>query len=69
MSPCAIMDGFTLTERVKQSETLREMPVIIVTSLGSDAEKKRGIDVGANAYIVKNEFESKELLDIVSQLV
>lgn len=64
-----IMDGFTLTERVKQSEALRNMPVIIVTSLGSDAEKKRGIDVGANAYIIKNEFESDKLLQIVEQLV
>lgn len=64
-----IMDGFTLTEQIKKKEELRDMPVIIVTSLGSDAEKKRGIDVGADAYIIKNEFESGNLLDIVAQLV
>lgn len=64
-----IMDGFTLTERVKQSKELSQLPVIIVTSLGSEAEKKRGIEVGANAYIVKSDFESGELLDIVSQLI
>lgn len=64
-----LMDGFTLTERIKHNEKLRDMPVIIVTSLGSDEEKKRGIDVGANAYIIKHEFESGALLDIVKQLV
>lgn len=64
-----VMDGFTLTEQVKKSEQLRHLPVIIVTSLGSEEEKKRGIDVGADAYIVKNEFESGKLLSIVSQLV
>jgi two-component system chemotaxis sensor kinase CheA len=64
-----IMDGFELTERVKQSEKLRGLPVIIVTSLGSDNEKRRGIEVGANAYIVKSEFESNTLLQTVSQLV
>ena len=64
-----IMDGFELTERVKQSEKLRGLPVIIVTSLGSDSEKRRGIEVGANAYIVKSEFESNTLLQTVSQLV
>lgn len=64
-----IMDGFTLTENVKKSEKLHELPVIIVTSLGSEAEKARGIAVGADAYIVKNEFESGALLDIVAQLV
>ena len=64
-----IMDGFTLTEMVKQSEQLSELPVIIVTSLESNEEKKRGIEVGADAYIVKNQFESEALLDIVAQLV
>ncbi len=64
-----IMDGFTLTEHVKKSANTNYLPVIIVTSLGSDAEKKRGIEVGADAYIVKSEFESGALLEIVSQLV
>ncbi len=64
-----IMDGFTLTDKVKKNEKLHDLPVIIVTSLGSDAEKARGIEVGADAYIVKTEFESGELLNIVTQLV
>jgi len=64
-----IMDGFTLTSNVKQSDKLHYLPVIIVTSLGSDAEKARGVEVGADAYIVKNEFESGSLLEIVGQLV
>lgn len=64
-----VMDGFTLTENVKKSKTLKNLPVIIVTSLGNDAEKKRGIEVGADAYIIKNEFESGALLEVVSQLV
>jgi chemotaxis protein histidine kinase CheA len=64
-----IMDGFTLTERVKSDDRLRELPIIIVTSLGSDAEKSRGVEVGADAYIVKSEFESSALLDVVEQLV
>ncbi len=64
-----VMDGFTLTEKIKKSDKWHDLPVIIVTSLGSDSEKARGVEVGANAYIVKNEFESGVLLDIVEQLV
>lgn len=64
-----IMDGFTLTARVKQSAEFKNLPVIIVTSLGSNAEKQRGHEVGADAYIVKSEFESSQLLEIISQLV
>lgn len=64
-----IMDGFALTEKIKSSDKYSSMPVIIVTSLGSDAEKARGVEVGADAYIVKNEFESGALLQMIEQLV
>lgn len=63
------MDGFELTERIKKSEKLGDLPVIIVTSFDSDNQKKRGVEVGANAYIVKHDFESTKLLEIVAQLV
>lgn len=64
-----IMNGFELTEKIKSHDRLSNIPVIIVTSLGSDAEKSRGMEVGANAYIVKNEFESGALLQMINQLI
>ncbi len=64
-----IMTGFELTERIKQDERLVETPVIIVSSLSSDAEKERGIEVGADAYIVKGHFETQALLDVVRRLI
>ncbi|MFN7097412.1 MAG: response regulator, partial [Gammaproteobacteria bacterium] len=63
------MDGFALTKLVRQNNKLQNLPVIIVTSLGSDEEKVRGLEAGANYYIVKNEFESGALLTIVEQLL
>ncbi|UJP06374.1 MAG: hybrid sensor histidine kinase/response regulator [Nitrosomonas sp.] len=63
------MNGFELCEHIKRSEKLGRMPVVIVTSLNSEAEKQRGIEVGANAYIVKSQFESKVLLDVINQLI
>lgn len=63
------MNGFELTERIKRHERFKKMPVVIVTSLNSEAEKQRGIEVGASAYIVKNQFESRVLLDVVQQLI
>lgn len=63
------MNGIELTERVKQHDKLHELPVIIVTSLGSESQKKQGIEAGASAYIAKHHFESKELLEIVAQLI
>jgi chemotaxis protein histidine kinase CheA len=63
------MDGFDLTDHIKQSEELKNLPVIIVTSLASDDDQKRGIEVGASAYIVKGEFETRVLLETVQQMV
>lgn len=62
------MNGFELTELIKHSEKYADIPVVIVTSLSRDSEKQRGIEVGADGYIVKGQFEAKALLDIVRQL-
>ncbi len=64
-----VMDGFELTKHIKEQEKIKETPVIIVSSLASEAYKKRGAEVGADAYIVKGQFESKTLLSVVKQLV
>lgn len=64
-----IMTGLQLTERIKKSDRLKGIPVIIVTSLAKDEDRQRGIEVGADAYIVKGLFETKVLLDVVEQLI
>ncbi len=63
------MTGFELTALIKQSDKLKNMPVIIVTSLANEQDKRRGIESGADAYIVKGQFETKILLDVVGQLI
>ncbi len=63
------LDGFELTSRIKQDTRYAEIPVILVTSLDSPADKARGIEVGADAYIVKSSFDQGNLLDTIEQLV
>jgi chemotaxis protein histidine kinase CheA/CheY-like chemotaxis protein len=64
-----ITNGFELTERIKQSEKFQALPVIIVTSLSKDEERRRGIEAGADAYIVKGQFETMALLEAVGHLI
>jgi len=64
-----LMDGFALAERIKQDPDLRSIPVIIVSSLAKDEHRRRGVEVGADAYIVKSQFETQILLDTVRQLL
>ncbi len=61
------MDGLELTRRIKHSEKHKDVPVILVTSLDSREDKERGIEAGANAYIVKNGMDQARLLAAVKQ--
>jgi two-component system chemotaxis sensor kinase CheA len=63
------MDGFELTQRVKGDARTAAVPVILVTSLESPADKARGIEVGADAYIVKSSFDQNNLLETIEQLI
>jgi two-component system, chemotaxis family, sensor kinase CheA len=63
------MNGFELTDQLRTHLNLEKLPVIIVTSLASEADRRRGLEVKADAYIVKSDFESTELLNIVAQLI
>lgn len=61
------MNGFELTEKVRKSEDLSTIPIILVTARESLEDKTRGIDVGASAYITKNTFDSSFLLEVIGR--
>lgn len=63
------MNGFELTEKIKADSQLEELPVILVTSLDSQADKERGIHAGADAYIVKSSFDQSNLLATLERLI
>lgn len=63
------MNGFELTEKIRQGPGTGDLPVIILTSRASDDDKRRGINVGAQAYIVKGAFDQNVLLDTVRSLI
>ena len=63
------MNGFNLTEKIRSDKKLAELPVVLVTALGSREDRERGIDVGANAYIAKSGFDQGNLLETLRRLV
>ena len=62
------MNGFELTRRIRADEGLQDLPVVLVSALEAREDKERGIEVGANAYVVKSSFEQSNLLEIISRL-
>lgn len=63
------LDGFGLTVQVRADKKLNQVPVILVTALDSREDRERGVDAGANAYIVKSTFDQSSLLEVVRRLI
>jgi len=62
------MDGFDLTAKIRATRDLAALPVVLVTALESREHRERGVDVGANAYIVKSSFDQSNLLETIARL-
>ncbi len=63
------IDGCELARIIKSNEHLSHIPVVLLTSLDGPEDKRRGIEAGADAYILKKELSSRELSDLLDQLI
>lgn len=63
------MDGFTLTETLRAEEKYKDTPIMLLTSRDKEEDKRRGIQVGANAYILKGDFEQSNLIATIENLL
>lgn len=63
------MDGFALTQAIRASRHVEDLPVVLVTARSTDLDKARGMEVGASAYLVKSAFDHNVLLDTIAQLL
>ncbi|PRY64180.1 two-component system chemotaxis sensor kinase CheA [Vreelandella songnenensis] len=64
-----VMDGFALTARLRENEGYYHKPIIIITSREKEADRRRGIEVGADAYIVKGSFDQNNLVETLKALL
>jgi len=63
------LDGLGLTTKIRQFQEYKDLPVILVTTLASEEDKRQGKEAGANAYITKGDFEQGILLDTLRKLI
>lgn len=63
------MDGIALCRAIRGSRQHAEMPVVLVTSLHSDADRRRGLEAGADAYLAKQGFDRVELVATLERLL
>ncbi len=63
------MTGLELTEAIRADALLASLPVILVTSLATPEDRRRGLEAGASAFVAKGNFDSGNLLDIVRRFL
>ncbi|MEO1620189.1 MAG: response regulator [Cyanobacteria bacterium J06632_3] len=63
------VDGLTLTSMIRQNPKFEDLPIVLVTTLSSEADRQRGAEAGANAYIPKGKFNQDILLETLSRLI
>jgi two-component system chemotaxis sensor kinase CheA len=64
-----VMDGFALTEAIRARPALANIPVLILSSRSSETDRQRGLDAGADGYIIKSGFDEGSLLTAVNRLI
>lgn len=63
------MSGIELTAKLRTDRQLADLPVILVTTMNSKEDRERGVDAGANAYIVKSSFDQSNLIETIRRLI
>jgi len=63
------LDGLQLISAMRSHPRLGNVPVLIVSSHGTEEDRQRGMDAGADGYIVKTAFDEAGLLTAVSRLL
>jgi two-component system chemotaxis sensor kinase CheA len=63
-----VLDGIDLTRRVKAPPRFVKLPIVILSSLSAPEERRRGVDAGADAYLVKGELEAESFAATLERL-
>lgn len=63
-----IMDGLKLVSLIRGNDQHKEIPIIIITTEGADEDRRKGLALGANAYLSKP-IQTAELLRLVNEYV
>ncbi len=61
------MNGFEVLEKLKRSETLKNIPVIAVSNLGQKKDMDRAMELGAKEYLIKTNFSLDEIIEKIKK--
>ena len=63
------LDGFVVLERLKANKDLKDIPVILLTNLGQKDDVSKGLEMGAEDYLIKAHFKPSEVVAKVNEVL
>jgi DNA-binding response OmpR family regulator len=63
------MDGFTVLKELKADANVKDTPVVLLTNLGQDGDVKKGLELGANDYLIKANYTPSQVVDKVKSVL
>jgi len=63
------IDGFAVLQQLKEDAKTKKIPVILLTNLGQESDKKKGLELGAADYFVKAQFTPANVINAVKKLI
>jgi DNA-binding response OmpR family regulator len=63
------MNGLEVLEKMKADETLKSIPVVMLTNLAGQSDAEKALAMGAIKYIVKSEYDPKQVTNMVKEIL
>lgn len=62
-------DGFEVLKELKQDESTKNIPVVILTNLESSNDVKKALELGATTYLIKANYELSEIIEKIKETI
>lgn len=62
-----VLDGFGLLREIRSRPALADLPVVVFSTRGSDPDKRKASELGADAYLVKGQFREEDLIGLAQR--
>ncbi|OGC81068.1 hypothetical protein A2943_02035 [Candidatus Adlerbacteria bacterium RIFCSPLOWO2_01_FULL_51_16] len=63
------MSGFDVLKNIKEDETLKNIPVVLLTNLAGKEDAQKGLAMGAVLYLIKSDYNPKQVVEKISSLL
>jgi DNA-binding response OmpR family regulator len=61
--------GFDVLRAMKEDQSLSGIPIIILSNLSGQEDARKGLELGANLFMIKSEYNPKQILEKVEEII